>query len=126
VNEKASTDPLRLRQSVWPTRMDPFSYVCILTSIVAGLAMTRLVGGIGQLLQTRKRTPTYWVHSLWMGNVLMTVIIAWWVQYRWRNIEQWTLFLVLWLLVAPIQQSAAPDVSDHPAGSAVGFSVTEL
>ncbi len=82
--------------------MDPFSYVCILTSIVAGLAMTRLVGGIGQLLQTRKRTPAYWVHSLWMVNVLMTVIITWWVQYRWRNIEQWSLFLVLWLLVAPI------------------------
>jgi hypothetical protein len=82
--------------------MDPFSYVCILTSIVAGLAMTRLVGGMGQLLQTRKRTPTYWVHSLWMVNVFMTVIIAWWVQYRWRNIEHWTLFLVLWLLVAPV------------------------
>ena len=82
--------------------MDPFSYVCILTSIVAGLAMTRLVGGMGQLLQTRKRTPAYWVHSLWMVNALMTVIITWWVQYRWRNIEHWTLFLVLWLLVAPV------------------------
>lgn len=82
--------------------MDPFSYVCILTSIVAGLAMTRLVGGMGQLLQTRKRTPTYWVHSLWMVNAFMTVIITWWVQYRWRNTEQWTLFLVLWLLVAPV------------------------
>ena len=36
------------------TRMDPFSYVCILTSIVAGLAMTRLVGGIGQLTPDTK------------------------------------------------------------------------
>ena len=82
--------------------MDPFSYVCVLTSIVAGLAVTRLVGGLGQLLQTRKRTPGYWVHSLWMANMLLTVIIAWWVQYRWRTTEQWTLFLVLWMLVAPI------------------------
>ena len=82
--------------------MDPFSYVCVLTSIVAGLAVARLVGGIGQLIQTRQRTPGYWVHALWMGNTLMTVIISWWVQYRWRVIEHWTLFLVLWLLVAPI------------------------
>ena len=82
--------------------MDPFSYVCVLTSIVAGLALTRLVGGIGQLIQTWKRTPGYWVHSLWMVNTLMTVIITWWVQYRWRTIEHWTLFLVLWLLVAPV------------------------
>jgi hypothetical protein len=82
--------------------MDPFSYICILTSIVAGLAVTRLVSGFGQLLQTRARTPPYWVHALWMVNVLLTIIITWWVQYRWRNVPHWTLFLFLWLLVAPL------------------------
>jgi hypothetical protein len=82
--------------------MEPFEYICVLTSIVAGLAVARLVGGIGQLIQTWRRTPGYWVHALWMVNTLMTVIISWWVQYRWRTIEHWTLFLVLWLLVAPI------------------------
>lgn len=82
--------------------MDPFSYVCVLTSIVAGLAVARLVGGLGQLIQTWKRTPGYWVHALWMVNTLIAVIITWWIQYRWRTIEHWTLFLVLWLLVAPI------------------------
>jgi hypothetical protein len=82
--------------------MDPFSYLCVLTSIVAGLAMTRLVSGFGQLRQTRACTPAYWAHSLWMVNVLLTVIITWWVQYRCRNAPQWTLFLFLWLLVAPL------------------------
>ena len=82
--------------------MDPFSYICVLTSIVAGLAVTRLVSGFGQLLQTRARTPTYWVHWLWMVNVLLTVIITWWVQYRWRNASHWTLFLFIWLLLAPL------------------------
>ncbi len=82
--------------------MDPFSYICVLTSIVAGLAVARLVGGLGQLIQTWKRTPGYWVHALWMVNTLIAVIITWWVQYRWRTVEHWTLFLVLWLLVAPI------------------------
>jgi hypothetical protein len=82
--------------------VDPFSYICVLTSIVLGLAVTRLVGGLGQLLQTRKRTPTYWVHTLWMLSTLLGVIITWWVQYRWRHTEQWTLLLFLWLLVAPI------------------------
>ena len=57
--------------------MDPFSYICVLTSIVAGLAVTRLVSGFGQLLQTRARTPPYWVHALWMVNVLLTMIITW-------------------------------------------------
>ena len=48
------------------------------------------------------RTPSYWVHALWMVNVLLTMIITWWVQYRWRNAPHWTLFLFLWLLVAPL------------------------
>src|SRR5216110_716199 len=60
--------------------MDPFSYICVLTSIVAGLAVTRLVSGFGQLLQTRARTPPYWVHALWMVNVLLTMIITWWIR----------------------------------------------
>jgi len=82
--------------------MDPFSYICVLTSIVAGLAVTRLVSGFGQLLQTRARTPSYWVHTLWMVNILLGIIITWWIQYRWRNWPHWTLFLFLWLLVAPL------------------------
>jgi hypothetical protein len=82
--------------------MEPFEYICVLTSIVAGLAVARLVGGLGQLIQTWRRTPGYWVHALWMVNTLVTVIISWWVQYRWRTTEHWTLFLVVWLLVAPI------------------------
>lgn len=37
-----------------------------------------------------------------MVNVLLTVIITWWVPYRWRNASPWTLFLFLWLLIAPL------------------------
>src|ERR1044072_356165 len=95
------------RTSVNRRVLEPFEYICVLTSIVAGLAVARLVGGLGQLIQTWRRTPGYWVHALWMGYTLMTVIISWWVQYRWRTIEHWTLFLVLWLLVAPINLSLA-------------------
>jgi hypothetical protein len=82
--------------------VDPFSYVCVLTSIVAGLALTRLISGMGQLLQARGRARPYWVHSLWMVNLLLGVVITWWTQYRWRHAESWTLFLVLWLLVIPV------------------------
>ena len=34
--------------------MDPFSYIIVLTSIIPGLGVTRNVGGLGHLLQTRK------------------------------------------------------------------------
>jgi hypothetical protein len=28
-----------------------------------------------------------------MVNVLLTIVITWWVQYRWRNAPHWTLLL---------------------------------
>ena len=56
--------------------MDPFSYICVLTSIVAGLAVTRLVSGFGQLLQTRARTPPYWVHAVLWGPLILITGLA--------------------------------------------------
>src|SRR3712207_7720807 len=53
--------------------------------------------GMAQLLQKRRHTPAYWVHSVWMLNTLIAVVITWWVQYRWRHNEHWTLWLCLWL-----------------------------
>ena len=82
--------------------MDPFSYLVVLTSIVLGLGVTRLVGGLGHLLQTRKRRRTYWLHTLWTLNLLLVMVIVWWFAYRWHAYEHWTFFLFLWLLLSPI------------------------
>ena len=81
--------------------MDPFSYIIVLTSIILGLGVTRLVGGLGHLLQTRKRRRPYWVHTLWMVNLLLATAIIWWMTFRWRVIEHWTFFLFLFLLLTP-------------------------
>ena len=82
--------------------MDPFEYLVVLTSIVLGLAVTRVIAGIGNIIQTRRRKRTYWVHIVWMVNLLLTITIVWWVAYRWRMQERWTFFLFLWLLLTPI------------------------
>ena len=81
--------------------MDPFSYLVVLTSIVLGLGVTRLVGGFGNLMQTRRRKRTYWVQTLWMLNLLLTTAIVWWVAYRWRGQQTWNFLLFLWLLLTP-------------------------
>jgi hypothetical protein len=82
--------------------MDPFSYICVLTSIVAGLAVTRLVSAFGQLLQTRARTPPYWVHGALDGERAFGNDHHLVGANRWRNVPHWSLFLFLWLLVAPL------------------------
>jgi cell division protein FtsW (lipid II flippase) len=81
--------------------MDPFSYLVVLTSIVLGLAVTRVIGGLGNIIQTRRRKHVYWVHIVWMMNLLLTITIVWWVAYRWRTQQHWTFFLFLWLLLTP-------------------------
>jgi hypothetical protein len=98
--------------------VDPFSYLVVLTSIVLGLGVTRIVGGLGHLMQTRKPKRTYWVHTLWMLNLLLTMAIVWWFAYRWRAAENWTFFLFLWLLLSPIvlyliASLLFPDIDDE-------------
>jgi hypothetical protein len=97
--------------------MDPFSYLIVLTSIVLGLGVTRVVGGLGHLMQTRKRKRIYWVHTLWMLNLLLGMAIVWWFTYRWRSNEHWTFLLFVWLLLSPtnlylIASLLLPDQDD--------------
>jgi hypothetical protein len=97
--------------------MDPFSYLVVLTSIILGLGVTRLVGGLGHLMQTRRRKRSYWVHTLWMLNLLLAMAIVWWMAYRWRSNEHWTFLLFIWLLLSPtilylISSLLFPDQGD--------------
>jgi amino acid transporter len=82
--------------------VDPFSYIIVFTSIILGLGVTRTVGGLGHLLQTRKRRCNYWVHALWMLNLLLLMALIWFVAYRWRENQHWPFLLFVWLMLAPI------------------------
>jgi hypothetical protein len=65
------------------------------------LGMTRILAGIGEMLQARSRRRIYWVHVVWIANLFMYLIVAWWVFYRWRSQQQWTFFLFMFVLIAP-------------------------
>lgn len=102
--------------------MDPYSYIVVLTSIVMGLGVTRLVGGLGHLLQRRKKARPYWIHTVWMINALVVTVIVWYVSYRWRANQNWPFLLFLWMLVQPtllylIACILFPDQEDREAVS---------
>jgi len=46
--------------------MSPFEYLSVLISIVLALGMTRVLGGVGEMLQARARRRVYWVHAVWI------------------------------------------------------------
>jgi hypothetical protein len=81
--------------------VDPFSYLSVLISIVLALGMTRVLAGVGEMLQARSHRRIYWVHGVWTGNLFLYLIVAWWVFYRWRNQQQWTFHLFVFVLVSP-------------------------
>ena len=81
--------------------MDPFSYLSVLISIVLALGMTRVLAGVGEMLQARSRRHIYWVHVVWAVNVFIYLVIAWWVFYRWRYQQPWTFLLFVFVLISP-------------------------
>jgi len=51
--------------------MDPFSYLSVLISIILALGMTRVLAGVGEMLQARSRRRLYWVHAVWVVNLFL-------------------------------------------------------
>ena len=58
--------------------MDPFSYLSVLISIILALGMTRVLAGVGEMLQarSRRRLWLYWVHAVWVVNLFLYLVVA--------------------------------------------------
>jgi hypothetical protein len=81
--------------------MSPFEYLSVLISIVLALGMTRVLAGVGEMLQARARRHVYWVHAIWIVNLFLYLVVAWWIFYRWRNQQPWTFYLFVFVLISP-------------------------
>ena len=53
------------------------------------------------MLQARSRHRVYWVHAVWIVNLFLYLVIAWWIFYRWRDQQPWTFYLFLFVLISP-------------------------
>lgn len=80
---------------------DSFNYVSVLISIVIGLGLTRVLTQLSEVIQVQNRPLNYWVHTMWMVNLFLFLMLTWWVFYRWRIAPQWNFFLFVWVTIAP-------------------------
>jgi hypothetical protein len=76
---------------------DAFNYVAVLVSIIIGLAATRLLSGMSEMLQAANRPRIYWIHVMWLLTLFMEVLLFWWMLYRWHYTANWTFFLFVWV-----------------------------
>src|ERR1700746_3005260 len=81
--------------------MGAFEYLSVLISIILALGMTRVLAGVGEMLQARARRRLYWAHAVWSTNLFLYLVVAWWIFYRWRNQQPWTFFLFIFVLISP-------------------------
>jgi hypothetical protein len=114
---------------------DAFNYVAVLVSIITGLGITRILTGLSDAIQVANRPRAYWIHTVWMINVLGDLMLFWWVLYRWHSAPEWTFFLFLWVNVSPIlmylssgvlcpgelQSTGSPDWRDYFYRNRRGF-----
>jgi hypothetical protein len=81
--------------------MAAFEYLSVLISIILALGMTRVLAGVGEMLQARRHRRIYWVQVIWIVNLFIYLVIAWWVFYRWRNQQEWNFYLFVFVLISP-------------------------
>jgi hypothetical protein len=95
------TSNIALQTSNISSPMSAFEYLSVLISIILALGMTRVLGGVGEMLQARSRRRIYWVHAIWIVNLFLYLVVAWWIFYRWPNQQPWTFFLFVFVLISP-------------------------
>jgi hypothetical protein len=79
-----------------------FEYLAVIVSVIVGLGLTRILQGVGGLLEARARVRLYWVHLVFTGIVFMGHLLFWWLFWSSRQAQQWSFFPFLFLLLQPI------------------------
>ena len=82
--------------------MTPFEYISVLFSIILGLGITQLVGGVADIIQQWERVKIYWPHTLWIGFIFFLHLQAWWQFYDLQKYEEWHLNDFLIAMIYPI------------------------
>ena len=97
--------------------MSLFEFLVTLYSIVTGLGLTLLIRSLGQMLETRRRTRLYWVHTCWLAILLVAYVVVWFQLWSYRTETSWTVLEGLLLLSVPVtlylvSHLAVPELED--------------
>lgn len=62
-------------------KLEVFSYLSVLVSIVLGLGIAHLLGSIIRLISNRKSIVFYWPSVVWVINLLLIMLLLWWSDF---------------------------------------------
>jgi len=83
--------------------MDRFEYVMVLISIILGLGIAHILMGLGGAIDrmTGRGEPIRLgvAHPAWLGMVFVWMILFWWWEYRFSELDpEWTVALYFFLV----------------------------
>lgn len=79
--------------------MSEFEFISVLISMVVGLAITHVLGGLAQAVHERRQAPLDQIHMVWTAVVSLNLVLNWWVLFSWREHQVWSFTLFLSLMV---------------------------
>jgi len=97
--------------------MSRFEFIFVLISIVAGLALTRLLSGLTQSFRRSERGLDI-AHVLFSLGIVVLLFSIWWNSFRWEGREVWT-YLEYSLLCVYMSMFYAMAAVLHPLNSPV-------
>jgi hypothetical protein len=83
-------------------KMDEFSYLSVLVSIILGLSVTQILQGFAGLIQTRQRVQMFWPAAGWAALLLVIDIQSWWAMFGMRDFHAWNFLIFLVVLLQVI------------------------
>lgn len=95
--------------------MTDFEFLSVLVSIVIGLGLTHLLGGLGHAFYFRDVQKLDAAHLGWTVTVFFVLVLNWWVFLLWRNFGAWT-FSAFFLVIMWTTSMYVMAVALYPPG----------
>lgn len=78
--------------------MNEFEFLAVFISIVVGLGVTHILYGLARIIHNRHNLKLDTLHFLWTLNVLLILLLNWWVLFLWVDYPEWSFDIYLLLI----------------------------
>jgi hypothetical protein len=98
--------------------MTQHEYIFVTVSIIIGLAITRILHVVGDLIRYNKLVTFHWSTAIWGLGVMTFTLQLWWIGWGLNDFTDWTFLHFLILIFASIciygaAEMALPDPDDE-------------